>query len=101
MEFDLKKKVIIGCFIAAVLLISGYLYYEYINSSSDNSINIENNSEQKELKSGLEKNLASNEKDIKGDNIIIIHIAGAVKKPRNYKDKRRLKVIWSNWNGRR
>lgn len=82
MDLDLKKKVIIGCLIGIVLLISGYLYYDYINSNSDNSINIENSSKE-EQKSGLVKNIMSNENDTKEDNIIIIHIAGAVKNPRN------------------
>ena len=82
MDLDLKKKVIIGCLIGIILLISGYLYYDYINSNSDNSINIENSSKE-EQKSGLVKNIMSNENDTKEDNIIIIHIAGAVKNPRN------------------
>lgn len=92
MELDFKKKIIIGGFIAVILLIFGYLYYDYINSSS-NTIYIESGSEEEQNKSGIAKNLILNEKDTKEDNIIIIHIAGAVKNPRNCENKRRFKVI--------
>ena len=93
MELDLKKKIIIGSFITLVLLILGYLYYDYINRSNDNSINIENNLGEEETKSSLAKNFLLNERDAKEENIIIVHLAGAVKNPRNCKNKRRFKVI--------
>ena len=51
MELDLKKKIIIGSFITLVLLILGYLYYDYINRNNDNSINIENDLGKEETKS--------------------------------------------------
>ena len=84
MELDLKKKIIIGSFITLVLLILGYLYYDYINRNNDNSINIENDLGKEETKS---------EREAKEENIIIGHLAGAVKNPRNCKNKRRFKVI--------
>lgn len=92
MELDLKKKIIIGAFIAVVLIISCYLYYEFINNSN-NTINIENDFEEDGEKSGSKKDKLENGKNTNEENIIIIHIAGAVKNPRNCENKRGFKII--------
>lgn len=77
MELDFKKKIIIGAFISIVVLILGYLYYDYINNSNTASIEIEENTNESN-KNIVEKNLEKNETQ---DEQIIVHIAGAVNKP--------------------
>ena len=92
MELDFKKKLIIGCFIAVVLLISGYLYYEYVNSSNNTDTIIENSVDEDGNGVGVKKAIL-NEIETKEENIIIVHIAGAVCNPRNCKDKRGFKTL--------
>ena len=93
MELDFKKKIIIGCFAAVVLLISGYLYYEYLNSNNTGTIIESNIDEDSENKSSVVKKAVLNEIETKEENIIIVHIAGAVCNPRNCKNKRRSKTL--------
>lgn len=86
MELDFKKKIIIGCFVAVVLLISGYLYYEYINSNNPGTIIESNSNENSEDKGSVVKKAVLNEIENKEEDIIIVHIAGAVCNPRNCKN---------------
>ena len=69
-----------------MLLISGYLYYEYINNNNNTSdINIENtlDEDNQNKSSVVEKAILKEKKD---EDIIIVHIEGAVCNPRNCKD---------------
>ena len=38
MELDFKKKIIIGLFFTVIILISIYLYYDYVNNNSNDII---------------------------------------------------------------
>ena len=85
MELDLKKKIVIGVVIVVVLGILIYLYYDYANSKEE-SIEI-NFAEDDELEIGqLESDVTENDEG-KSEEIIIIHITGAIKNPRNCKIK--------------
>ena len=68
-----------------MLLISGYLYYEYINNNNTSDINIENtlDEDNQNKSSVVEKAILKEKKD---EDIIIVHIEGAVCNPRNCKD---------------
>ena len=81
MELDFKKKIIIGLFFTVIILISIYLYYDYVNNNS-NDIITENNIEKEDERktNDLEKTI-NNEIKSKDENIIIVHIAGAVVNP--------------------
>lgn len=86
MQLDLKKKIIIGSFICIIILISGYLYHDFTHDNYDDNINIDVNEYKNnginENKGQLEESEKTTLKDkIVGDNVIIVHIAGAVKKP--------------------
>lgn len=81
MELDFKKKIVIGIFIVIILAISAYLYYDYMNDGAKISIE-ESETENEIVKSDVREN---EEKD---ENIIVIHIAGAVNNPRNCKNSR-------------
>ena len=85
MELDSKKKIVIGIVIIIVLGILIYLYYDYANSKAD-SIDINVTEDDEFEKEQLESNIMRNNEE-KGENIIIIHITGAVKNPRNCKIK--------------
>ena len=78
MELDFKKKIIIGAFIALVLGISGYLYFDYINNSEVSSVEPQI-SEKSEVQNSLVEN--TEDKDEKEENIIIVHISGCVLNP--------------------
>lgn len=79
MELDTRKKVIIGGFIVIVIAIFGYLYFDY--KSSNNAAYITSGKEGDIEIAGKEK---STKED---DDIIIVHITGAVNNPRNCKNK--------------
>ena len=79
MELDTRKKVIIGGFIVIVIAIFGYLYFDY--KSSNNAADITSGKEGDIEIAGKEK---STKED---DDIIIVHITGAVNHPRNCKNK--------------
>ncbi len=79
MELDTRKKVIIGGFIVIVIAIFGYLYFDY--KSSNNAADITSGKEGDIEIVGKEK---STKED---DDIIIVHITGAVNNPRNCKNK--------------
>lgn len=81
MELDFRKKLIIGGFIVVVLAVFAYLYYDYKENEKVTSFSIEE-SEVDEIK---ESEISKNENEKKED-IIIIHITGAVNNPRNYKN---------------
>ena len=85
MELDSKKKIVIVVVIVVVLGILIYLYYDYANSKEE-SIDI-NITEDDGFEIGkLENNITKNSEE-KGEDIIIIHITGAVENPRNCKIK--------------
>lgn len=86
MELDLKKKIIIGIIIVAVLGILVYLYYDYANSNEE-SINIDVE-EDNEFEIGQLENSSTKITEEESEDIIIIHITGAIKNPRNCKNKR-------------
>ena len=86
MELDLKKKIIIGIIIVAVLGIVVYLYYDYANSNEE-SINIDVE-EDNEFEIGQLENSSTKITEEESEDIIIIHITGAIKNPRNCKNER-------------
>ena len=86
MELDLKKKIIIGIIIVAVLGILVYLYYDYANSNEE-SINIDVE-EDNEFEIGQLENSSTKITEEESEDIIIIHITGAIKNPRNCKNER-------------
>ena len=86
MELDLKKKIIIGIIIVAVLGILVYLYYDYANSNEE-SINIDVE-EDNEFEIGQLENSSTKITEEESEDIIIIHTTGAIKNPRNCKNER-------------
>lgn len=87
MELNTTKKIIIGGFIVIVIAIFGYLYFDY--KSSNNAADIT---------SGKEGDIEIVEKEKitkEEDDIIIVHITGAVNDPRNCKNERRSKIVRS------
>lgn len=94
MELDFKKKIIIGAFIVVVLAISGYLYYDYTNNNNTDNINIEDdiNEVQSNIGGEIENKLLENS-SASNEDIIIVHVSGAVNNPRNCKNKGRSKTL--------